>query len=173
MLPWTAITHRPRRLLLLFLGFVTLAAAGGYFLWRPRPHDWINDESFARIKPGMSRAELEAVLGGPARNESAAGDGTVWNYKRVEERWGDWLIPAAFRSSTGSFLSNEEWANQEKARLKGAELYEGGKYLLVWHHDQAIIGVVFDGGTDRVRGARLWKPQEKTVRQVLRERWLR
>jgi hypothetical protein len=57
-----------RRLLVLGLpaGLVALAVAA-WLLW---PRTAITRENAAKIQPGMTLAEVEAFLGGPARDES-------------------------------------------------------------------------------------------------------
>jgi hypothetical protein len=52
-----------RRKLLAAVGLAVLVAAGAFVLW-PRL-DRITDENFDRIQEGMSRAEVEAIFGGP------------------------------------------------------------------------------------------------------------
>jgi hypothetical protein len=54
---------RRRKLFGALAGLAILVAAGALVLW-PRP-DRITQENFDRIRAGMSRAEVEAVLGGP------------------------------------------------------------------------------------------------------------
>jgi hypothetical protein len=84
------VTRRKRWLL---LWLVTGAAALGlavYLLW---PRSPINRANYDRIAVGMTRPEVEAILGGPARNETS---GTL----RVG-LWGDgdprWMEGALIR----------------------------------------------------------------------------
>lgn len=66
---------RRRRFLLVFLAAVLAGLAFGvWLLWPPEPVSEINQEHAARIRPGMTLAEVEAILGGPARRE---GDGPI------------------------------------------------------------------------------------------------
>lgn len=61
------MTKRIRRILLFGL-FATLT--GAWLLW-PRPTTAITRENAERIKLGMTIAEVEAILGGPARDDNA------------------------------------------------------------------------------------------------------
>ena len=54
---------RRRTLLVALVGLAVVVAAGAVALW-PRP-ERITRENFARLKFGMSRAEVEAILGSP------------------------------------------------------------------------------------------------------------
>jgi hypothetical protein len=54
---------RKRKLIAAAVGLAVLVAAGAFVLW-PRT-DRITRENFDRIKEGMSRAEVEAILGPP------------------------------------------------------------------------------------------------------------
>src|ERR1700690_3989445 len=63
------VMARKRKTLLLALGglmFLGVLAAATYFTLRPRVV--ITEETVAQIKPGMTEAEVEAILGGPARD---------------------------------------------------------------------------------------------------------
>ncbi len=62
------MSRRTRRTLLLALP-VTLGmiAAALWLLW---PRTAITRENAARIQPGMTRADVEALLGGPARDDT-------------------------------------------------------------------------------------------------------
>ena len=52
-----------RRKLIALAGLAVLVAAGAFVLW-PRP-DRITRANYDRIRMGMSRAEVEAILGPP------------------------------------------------------------------------------------------------------------
>jgi hypothetical protein len=59
---------RPRRLLLFGLpAAVLLGLLAAWWLW---PRTVITADNAAKIRPGMTLAEVEAILGGPARDES-------------------------------------------------------------------------------------------------------
>jgi hypothetical protein len=58
-----------RRRLLLFGLLATLACAA-VAVWLPWPWTAITRENAARIEMGMTLAEVEAILGGPARDEA-------------------------------------------------------------------------------------------------------
>jgi hypothetical protein len=85
------------------LGALTFGiAAGLHALWPTPPG--ISKANFARIKPGMSQAEVEATLGGPPGDYRTPRAG--WFYPPVtddflEARWEEWagdraLIDVAF-----------------------------------------------------------------------------
>ncbi len=59
---------RSRRLLLLAVVAVAMALASGTWLLWPRTA--ITRENAAKIKEGMTLAEVEAILGGPARHDT-------------------------------------------------------------------------------------------------------
>jgi hypothetical protein len=73
--PRGTIDGMKRRRLLLFglLVAITLAMVGGIWWWAVWPHTAISRENAARIDKGMTRAEVEAILGGPARIEPSTG----------------------------------------------------------------------------------------------------
>lgn len=51
---------------LVTLGLLALVLAGGYLvLWLTAPGDRVTPENVARLREGMTRAEVEAALGGP------------------------------------------------------------------------------------------------------------
>jgi hypothetical protein len=53
-----------RRTLLVVLAVLAVVVAAGVVLW-PRPPSRITRENFDRIREGMTRAEVEAILGPP------------------------------------------------------------------------------------------------------------
>jgi hypothetical protein len=68
---------RPRRRLFLALGVVAcllLVGGGAWLLW---PRSAITRENAARIEIGMTLAEVEAILGGAARDESTGSTNPV------------------------------------------------------------------------------------------------
>jgi SmpA / OmlA family len=77
---------RRRHLLLTLPVALVLVAAGGWLLW-PRPASAITRENAAKINVGMTLAEVEAVLGGPARDE-ATGAIAMDNLEVVEHHPG-------------------------------------------------------------------------------------
>jgi hypothetical protein len=62
-----AMTPKRWALVLLMASCLAVCAFAAYM--RPRPSA-INEENVAKIKRGMALAEVEAILGGPARDES-------------------------------------------------------------------------------------------------------
>src|SRR5262245_10801883 len=72
------MTRRTRCLLLLALPAPVLAVGLVAWLLQPSPPpSAINLENAAKIRVGMTLAEVEALLGGPARNESGLPDGSI------------------------------------------------------------------------------------------------
>jgi hypothetical protein len=65
-----------RRLLLWVLPAALVLLSVGAWLLRPRPSP-ITEENAAKIQKGMMLTEVEALLGGPARNESAMPDNLI------------------------------------------------------------------------------------------------
>jgi hypothetical protein len=61
------MTRRTRRLLIAVPVALVLALT---FAWLPWPPTAITAENAARIQPGMTLAEVKAILGGPERDES-------------------------------------------------------------------------------------------------------
>src|SRR5262245_31354056 len=75
---------RKRQALMVLGGVAVLLAAGAVVQWlRPAPPG-VNRESFQKIRPGMSLAEVEAILGGrPTFTTIAA---ARERYRQIEER---------------------------------------------------------------------------------------
>jgi hypothetical protein len=61
------MTPRRRHLLLAMPATLVTLAVGAWLFW---PRTAITPENAARIQPGMTLAEVEVILGGPARDES-------------------------------------------------------------------------------------------------------
>lgn len=61
---------RPRRRLLLALFAVVMLLVLGVWLHWTKPFSAITRENAAKIKDGMTLAEVEAILGGPPRDET-------------------------------------------------------------------------------------------------------
>ena len=61
------MSRRTRRLLLLALPALVALTGGGWLFW---PRTAITRENAAKIQVGMTLAEVEAILGGPARDEA-------------------------------------------------------------------------------------------------------
>src|SRR6516162_1977409 len=62
-----------RRLLVAFVACVAFGFVGVYMVWRPTAITW---ENFDRIRVGMTLEQVEAILGGPERDD---GDGQ-WEF---------------------------------------------------------------------------------------------
>jgi len=174
-----AFLGKPRRLLIVSVLLLIVGFGAGYLAWwlsLPRAHATINEDSYQRIKDGMSRKELETLLGGPARSESSKPEFSEWHRMVPQKTWGKGMTPPIFRSPMFIDSDDENATHQadvERARKKGADIFENGHYQLCWHHDLVTITVVFDGTTDVVRGADLWKLSEKRWRDVPPFRWFR
>jgi hypothetical protein len=68
--PSSATTIRmPRRRGFLFLSLAAVVF-GLAVAWLPWPHTAITRENAARLRKGMTRAEVEVILGGPERDET-------------------------------------------------------------------------------------------------------
>jgi hypothetical protein len=74
---------RRRKLLVVLAGLAVVVAAGVVVLW-PRPPSRITRENFERIKEGMSRAEVEAILGPPGDYRTGRGE---MDYGTENEAW--------------------------------------------------------------------------------------
>jgi hypothetical protein len=61
------MARRPRCLLLLTMVVIAMVASGVWMFW---PRSAITRANAARIQVGMTVEEVEAILGGPARDES-------------------------------------------------------------------------------------------------------
>jgi hypothetical protein len=170
MAPFLAAIRRPWLLPLTGLTIGAAVFLGGLSIscLDHQPHATINEAGYAQIRDGMTRAEVEELLGGPPRTETNRADLIVWD-KLPREYWGVWIIPPTFRSPQ----AGEPRLDLETMRKKGADVCEDGQYLVCWHHDLATITVVFDATTDHVRGAGLWTPREKTLRDYPPWRWFR
>jgi hypothetical protein len=165
---------RPRVSVPLALLVVAAMVLFGFLSTRQTPHPAINETTYARIREGMTRAEVEDLLGGPPRSEASGPEIDVWN-RIVKDRWGDWIIPPRLRS-VAHIVTEEEAKKLEaefaaKQKRHTFDICEDGKYLVCWYHDLATITVVFDEETDRVKGAGLWTPPEQTWRDMPPARW--
>jgi hypothetical protein len=61
--------HRMRPFLFLFFGIMATLATGLWLVW---PRTAITRENAAKIRNGMSLADVQALLGGPARDDSTS-----------------------------------------------------------------------------------------------------
>lgn len=160
---------RPRTILLLSATFVAALVLIAFWLTMPQPHATINEVTFAQIREDMTREEVETLLGGPPRSESAQ---MGWHNDTVKERWGRWIVPLVLRSlAFPNPNAPQEMRDFAIMKNKGADFYEDGHYVASWHHDLVSVTVVFEEGTDRVKGAGLWVPSPKTWRAYPPMRW--
>jgi len=79
-----------RRLLLVCSGICVLALGAAVWIRWPQP-SVINDENIGKVTVGMTRPQVEQILGGPARDESGGGEivctgSTIWTLMDLD-RW--------------------------------------------------------------------------------------
>jgi hypothetical protein len=146
------LSPRKRRLLLACLPAAVVALAVGVWLLWPRTA--ITRENAEKIQPGMTLAEVEAILGGPARDESTG---------RPTERDDD---PGAAGPS-GRGVIGFEWT-------LGPPLPDGNPSDLrrMWATDHLMVVVDFNG-RGHVTAKRTFRthPVRGTLLDTLR-RWL-
>jgi hypothetical protein len=119
------MTRRTRRLLIgLPVALVVLGVVIAWLFW---PRTAITRENAARIQMGMTLAEVEAILGGPARDDSSG--------PRIKE--GD--PPEAAESSIFLF----------QLAVSGVRVQHPCK---LWESDRVLIRVDFDDVEKRVTG---------------------
>ena len=159
---------RPRVSIPLCVIVLAMVLLIGFLLTMPRAHDTISENTFAQIRARhAARPKLRSLPGGPPRIETSRPDFDV-PHSDVKERWGHY-IPSRFLSesrATGFDRGAKRKPNWQRNGGKHSfDICEDGHYLVCWHHDLATITVVFDENTDRVKGAGLWTPREKTWRE--------
>jgi hypothetical protein len=82
---------------------VALVAVGVYQAWPKPVPPGVNRESFEKIRPGMSLAEVEAILGGPPTKENF--EGARDNLRLAKEGlWKRALLPAMVEWRDGDIL---------------------------------------------------------------------
>jgi hypothetical protein len=78
---------RRRTLLVALAGLAVVGAAGVVVLW-PRPSSRITRENYERIRAGMSRAEIESILGPPGDYSGVHVAYTLhWRGDRMPDEW--------------------------------------------------------------------------------------
>jgi hypothetical protein len=91
----------------LLLGLLTACVVLGVSLWLLWPRSAINEDNYARIEVGMALDEVEAILGGPARDESTGplvsrartdDDDMGWFDVEFFQFSYDWRVPLESRS---------------------------------------------------------------------------
>jgi hypothetical protein len=137
------LVPRPRRFLFLSLSAVAVGlAVAAWLLW---PRTAITRENGAKIEKGMTLAEVEATLGGPAREESAG--------------------PMVLNINKHGPNSDMPWDDL-------ATLLTGGDRVRSWRADPVMIRVLLDPG-DRVVACRSFavhRPEESPLAML--RRWL-
>jgi hypothetical protein len=104
------MTRRTRRLLLAALPVAVLAAGlVAWLLWPPPSA--ITRENAEKIRAGMTLAEVEALLGGPARNESGLPDHYIDVTRRSEDKcWAsERLIVVVVLDDAGRVIQHSEF----------------------------------------------------------------
>ena len=118
---------------------LALCAAAAWFLWPAcRP---ITAETYERLRPGMTRAEVEAMLGSPGR---------------TRQDFSHWLNNRSPTIGSGSDLLNLQ-------RLNGEWVQPRIKY---WYQDTGIIIVRFDDD-NRVADKQFLTVRVSTSRQMV------
>jgi hypothetical protein len=74
------VGHAEWKLLVVLAGLAVVVAAGAivFVLW-PEPPSRITRENFERIRPGMTQAEVEAILGPPGDYRTRLGETECWD----------------------------------------------------------------------------------------------
>ena len=136
-----------RRVLL--LGSVAVVAAMPVAVWLLSPRTAITPENAAKIQPGMTLAEVEAILGGPPRDETT---GLI-----TEDLTGN--AAKRFSRPTDMYETCTEWSATRHSRS--------------WLSNWLVVRVRFDGaaGVDK-RECFSVRPMQESVASRLR-RWLR
>jgi hypothetical protein len=118
--------RKPTILALCFAAVVLVLTA--WLLWRPSA---VTKENIHRIQPGMTRAEVEAILGGPPQEEPGGGlmyldgDSVSAGPLRGSANWigDDWAVTVQFRdgcveySRLASGRGEESWLHRFRRRL--------------------------------------------------------
>jgi hypothetical protein len=142
---------RRRRLPFALLAVLMLVGVGiaPFVMWPTPPATAITRENAARIKPGMTRAEVEALLGGPERHEA---DGIL------KPDPGQKLAPGVAPERVEDLMHPEVFTDASVCR---------------WKTNNLMI-VVYFGDDDRVSGCDCYSAQlvNPTILDRLR-RWLR
>jgi hypothetical protein len=115
------MTRRTGRVLLFGLPAAAMVLlAAGWLLW---PRTAITRENVAKIQQGMTRAEVEAILGGPPRNESSA----PLDLDEPDEGLPDLIRQARLRQWMDCMLENVVDLERQRAmwRSNQVEVYIG------------------------------------------------
>jgi hypothetical protein len=108
---------RRRKLLVALACLAVVVGAGVVVLW-PRSSSRITRENFARIKEGMSRGQVEAILGAPGDYRTGTGEdlaagseGWSWYPEDESVRDGDWLVVEPDGSMMDSLGQRYVWVS--------------------------------------------------------------
>jgi hypothetical protein len=128
--------RRTRRLLLFGLpAGVAVALAAGWLLW---PHTAITAGNAAKIQKGMTLAEVEAILGGPPRDESTVPlvvtlpkeDGNALDHGDAEISLVLWRAAAADGAAAAGAVVPRQWVTN---RLLVAVYFDADGRVLEVH----------------------------------------
>jgi hypothetical protein len=139
-----------RRLVIVGAGLAVLVLAGALVLGLTPPESWIDWGHFEAIEVGMTRADLERLLGGPPRNE-LPGQATIW-VPRDGKKVSFHTTP---RLTGGPFFAAAE-----------------GEEELVWLGEEGLIAVLV-GADGRVRDTYFSTVHDRdlTVTEKIRLKW--
>jgi hypothetical protein len=136
-----------RRHLLLF-GLPVALVALGVWGWMLLPRTAITPENAAKIKEGMTLAEVEAILGGPARDETT---GPTVDTEDLVIPPGQRIFDQGIADDYGEDVGNERY----------------------WYADTVSLGVRFDLEKN-VTGKSYWRTRRTKESQLdTVRRWLR
>ena len=107
---------RRRKLLVALAGLAVVVAAGAVVLWPPE--DRLTEQNFDQISVGMSRAEVEAILGPPRDNSTgplqyAGRSLQMFGGSRGTHRTGSY-VPLAHVGVRGDLTERVEWRNDRQ-----------------------------------------------------------
>jgi hypothetical protein len=126
------------KLLVTLAGLVVLTGAAALVLW-PRP-DRITLENFLRVRKGMGRAEVEAILGSPG--DYTTGPIVPWTTS------GNLIIASGPWTSWGEAEDNPVTTARGVAELR----HPDGTLTCNWEGDTRAIWVTFGRSGDAVYG---------------------
>lgn len=156
-----------RRLLLfsLLAGLFTLGV-GAWLLW---PRTAITRENAAKIQIGMTLAEVEAILGGPVRNDATGP--IVVAFDEDGNELGDEARIADFFVKEGQAIRPFPVADERGAVHHFGHVTVG--WARHWLSDSARVGIVFDSAdiVTEFRVSPMRRMQESPIDVV--RRWLR
>jgi hypothetical protein len=124
---------RRRTLLVVLVGLAVVVAVGAVVLW-PQPPSRITRENFARIKEGMSRAEVEAILGPPGDYRTRLGESQM----NFDQSWNPDLVD--YGPAVATWQPATDLDTGRRANFSGA----------FWISDSMRIDILSDDESGRV-----------------------